>query len=119
MSRPNPDGGRRAPVDPLTLLIELVFFVLFAATLWRFARRPGPIELAVLSVFASTGALFLLALVTPYASPEISAILRPLALIALLIQPFFIVRLIDVISPLPRAALILAFAGFVLTTGAY
>jgi PAS domain S-box-containing protein len=106
-------------VDLLTLLIELVFFVLFAATLWRFARRPGPIELAVLSVFASTGSLFLLAIVTPYAPPEISAVLRPLALIALLIQPFFIVRLIDVISPLPRAALLLAFGAFVLTTTAY
>jgi PAS domain S-box-containing protein len=105
-------------LDPLPLLIQVAFYVLFAAALWRYIRSPDALDLAVVLVFSTTAALFTISIVNQIAGPGVAAFLRPLALIALLAQPYLIVRLIDLISPVPWQARVSALAGFVVTTAA-
>ena len=71
-------------MDPLTLLIQGAFYVLFAAALWRYLRRPNPFELAVVLVFATTAALFTISIVNQFVGPDAAALLRPVALTALI-----------------------------------
>ena len=73
-------GGFAAPLDPLTLLIQVAFYVLFAAALWRYLRRPTPLDLAVVLVFATTAALFAISILNQFAGPDVVALLRPVAL---------------------------------------
>ena len=79
-------------MDLLTLLIQLAFYVLFAAALWRYARRPTPLDLAVVLVFATTAALFAISIANQIAGPDVAALLRPVTLTILFAQPYLIVR---------------------------
>ena len=103
-------------MDLLTLLIQVAFYVLFAATLWRYLRRPSPLDLDVVLVFATTAALFTISILNQFAGPDVVALLRPVALTALIAQPYLIVRLIHTISPVPVEARAVAFGGFVVST---
>src|SRR4051812_27499086 len=103
----------------MTLLIQVAFYVLFAAALWRYARRPTPLDLAVVLVFATTAALFAISIANQFLGPDAVALLRPVTLTILFAQPYLIVRLIHVISPVPSAARAVAFGGFVTTTAAF
>ena len=103
-------------MDPLTLLIQVAFYVLFAAALWRYLRRPTQLDLAVVLVFATTAALFAISILNQFAGPDVVALLRPVTLTALVAQPYVIVRLIHTISPVPIEARALAFGGFVVST---
>src|SRR6478735_4654161 len=109
-------GGFAAPLDLLTLLIQVAFYVLFAAALWRYLRRPSPLDLDVVLVFATTAALFTISILNQFAGPDVVALLRPVALTALIAQPYLIVRLIHTISPVPIEARALAFGGVVVST---
>ena len=98
-------------MDPLTLLLQAAFYALFAITLWRWARRRGPLELAVALVFAPLAALFFLSIVNGLA-PDVAPVLRPLLILILFLQPWFVVRLVDQIRPVaPRVPLIVLLGG--------
>jgi PAS domain S-box-containing protein len=87
-------------VDPFVFLLQVAFYVTFAVTLWRWFNRRGPLELAVASVFAPIAALFLLSSVNGVA-PNLTPIVRPATIFLLLLQPWFVVRLVDQIRPVP------------------
>jgi PAS domain S-box-containing protein len=103
-------------VDFLSLLLQLAFFAVFGATLWRYLRHPGPLELAVVAVFATLAATFAISFVTGL-EPALAEPLRPLSSTILLAQPFLIVRLVSMMSGVPRWALPAAFIGFVAASG--
>jgi PAS domain S-box-containing protein len=99
-------------MDLLSLILQLAFFGVFGATLWRFLRRPGWLELAVVAVFATTALTFGIAFLEPFA-PTLPETLRPVSTTALLAQPFLVVLLASIVSPVPRWAPMVAFVGFV------
>jgi PAS domain S-box-containing protein len=85
-------------VDPFVLLLQLAFYVTFAVSLWRWVTRRGPLELAVALVFAPIAALFLLSSINSIA-PGIAPVVRPATIFLILLQPWFVVRLVDQIRP--------------------
>jgi PAS domain S-box-containing protein len=100
-------GGEQ--VDPTTLVLQLAFYSLFAVSLWRFIRRPGPLELSILAVFSAWVALFLLSTLNRVA-PGLAPSFRPLLIPVLWLQPYLVLRLVDQIQPvslrISRAVLI-------------
>jgi len=96
-------------MDPTTIVLQLAFYLLFAVSLWRFIRRPGPLELSVLAVFAAWIGLFVLSLLNR-AAPQLAPVFRPLLLPLLFLQPVLVLRLVDQIQPvslrLSRAVLL-------------
>jgi len=105
-------------MDLLTLLIGAAFYVLFAVSIQRYLQHRGALELAVVLVFTSTAALFLLNLVN-IALPAVSPILSPVAVTLLVAQPALMVRLVGLIMPLPRWAGPAAVTGFVVAIAGY
>ena len=102
-------------MDPITIGLQLGFFILFGVSVYQFARHRGPLELSVFAIFGSYAALILLSFVNALL-PSLSPIARP-ALIALLFaQPYLVVRLVDQIRPVPttlkRATIVGAIAAW-------
>lgn len=104
-------------MDPIVLLLQVAFYLLFAATLWRYVRQPRPVERAVVAVFATTASLFAVSFVGALL-PGWLPVLRPVAITALVAQPYLIVRLLGLIWPVPSWADRLALVGFLATTAA-
>ncbi|HYL40869.1 MAG TPA: hypothetical protein VET90_06135, partial [Candidatus Binatus sp.] len=104
-------------MDPLSLLVQVAFYALFAITLWRYIRRRGPLELAVALVFAPLAALFVLSLVN-YFAPNLTATLRPMLILILLLQPWFVVRLVDQIRPVASWVPLAVLGGALASTAA-
>jgi PAS domain S-box-containing protein len=90
-------------VDPVTVALQLGFYALFATSVWQYARHRGPLELSVMAIFASFVALFVLSFVNSL-QPDITPVARPATVAILLLQPYFVVRLIDQIHPVGRRA---------------
>ncbi|HEY7936858.1 MAG TPA: ATP-binding protein [Candidatus Limnocylindrales bacterium] len=103
-------------MDPVILLIESIFYILFAVALWRYLRQRTPVDLGVAAVFSTTAALFLLSFISAYA-PGLVAIVRPISYAALVAQPYLIIRLLDLITPVPRWASWAALGGFLVVAG--
>jgi PAS domain S-box-containing protein len=101
-------GEAPAPVDLTTVLLQLAFYALFAVSVWRFIRHPGPLELSVVAVFGAFVSLFLLTFINAVA-PSAAPFFRPWLIAILFLQPYLVVRLIDQIQPVPEA-----FSRFVL-----
>src|SRR4051794_25695089 len=99
-------------MDPVALVIQAIFFVLFGVAVWRWAHRRGAVELGVVAIFGATAALFLLSFISTFA-PGLTALVRPVSLAALVAQPWLIVRLLGLIWDVPPWANRLAFAGFI------
>ena len=105
-------------MDPVILLLQAAFYVLFAVSAWRWLRRRGPLDLAVTLVFAPVAALFLLSLINGLA-PAISPVARPILILLLLLQPWFVVHLVDQIRPVsPRASAIVLLGCLACALGA-
>ena len=85
-------------MDPITVGLQLGFFVLFGVSVYQFARRRGPLELSVVAIFGSFAALFLLAFVNAL-QPALAPLAYPVLILVLFAQPFLIVRLLDQIRP--------------------
>jgi len=64
-------------VDPVTTALQLGFYVLFAVSVWQFARRRGRLELSVVAIFGSFAALFFLTFLNAL-QPSLAPIARPL-----------------------------------------
>lgn len=105
-------------MDLLTILIWIAFFGVFAASIRQYARRRESLELAVVLVFSSTAAIFLISLANGLI-PSLAAVLSPIAVALLLAQPALMLRLVSLFVPLRRWALPAAIAGLVVSIGAY
>ncbi len=102
-------------MDPVVLVIQAVFYVLFGVTLWRYLRQRSPLGLGVVAVFSTTASLFFLSFISTFA-PSLTGIVRPLSIALLVAQPYLIVRLLGQIWTVPTWARRLAFLGFVAST---
>jgi PAS domain S-box-containing protein len=102
-------------LDPLTILLQLAYYAALAVSLWRFATRRGPLELAVVAIFAPIAGLFLLTFVKA-TLPTLQPVLRPALIGMLLLQPWFVVRLIDQIRPVSPRLSRLVLAGGLAST---
>ena len=107
-------GATRRPLDYLSVLLQLAFYVLFLVTLARFLRRPSRLDLAVVAVFGSTAALFGYALVNGL-WPGLLEPLRPVIIGLLLVQPVLVFWMVGMVQQLPRWVLPVAIAGFVIS----
>ena len=87
-------------MEPVTLLLQVAFYLLLGVALWRYAHRRNAVERAVVLVFASTAALFTLSLVGA-ALPDLRDAIRPAVLAVFLARPYRIVRLLGSILPTP------------------
>jgi PAS domain S-box-containing protein len=85
-------------VDPITIGLQLGFFVLFGVSVFQFARHRGPLELSVVAIFGAFAALFLLAFLNAM-QPAMAPVARPILVALLFAQPYLIVRLLDQIRP--------------------
>jgi PAS domain S-box-containing protein len=110
-------GEAPATMDLTTVLLQLAFYALFGVSVWRFIRRPGPLELSVMAVFGAFVSLFLLTFVN-YLAPGWTAVFRPWLIAMLFLQPVFVLRLIDQIQPVPLAFSRLVLLGAVGSTAA-
>jgi len=89
-------------VDLTTAVLVFAFVALFVVSLWRFSRRPGPLELSVLAVFSAWISLFVLSILNN-AAPALAPIFRPALIPILFLQPYLVLRLADQIQPVsPR-----------------
>lgn len=102
-------------MDPVTIALQLGFYVLFGVSLWQLVKRRGQLELSVVAIFGSTAALFLLSFLNAL-WPSIAPVARPILVALLLAQPYLIVRLISQIKPVPslrmRLALVASLAAW-------
>jgi len=104
--------GGLGSLDPVVLLLQLAFYVTFAASAWRWLTHRGPIELAVLGVFAPIAALFFISVANTFV-PWAAPVVRPLAIFLLLLQPWFVVHLVDQIRPVSSRVSLIVLAGCV------
>lgn len=88
-------------MDPITIALQLGFFVLFGVSVYQFARHRGPLELSVLAIFGSFAALFVLTFLTSL-QPGLTFYARPPLVAILFAQPYLVVRLLDQIRPISR-----------------
>src|SRR6185312_5574516 len=91
----------RRGMDPITIGLQLGFFVLFGVSVFQFARHRGPLELSVVAIFGSFAALFLLSFVNAL-QPALAPVARPILVAIVFAQPYLIVRLLDQIRPVAR-----------------
>ena len=80
-------------MDPITIALQLGFFLLFGVSTYQFLRNRGPLELSVLAVFGSIAALFALSFLNSI-DRSLGTSLRPLLVALLLAQPLLVLRLI-------------------------
>jgi PAS domain S-box-containing protein len=88
-------------VDPITIGLQLGFFVLFGVSVFQFWRHRGPLELSVVAIFGSFAALFLLSFMNALL-PTLTTAARPVLVAIIFAQPYLIVRLLDQIRPVSR-----------------
>jgi PAS domain S-box-containing protein len=104
-------------LDPTVVLFTISFLILFGAALWRWLKRPGPLELSVLAVFGAFVALFVLSIVNTFA-PVLAPVFRFLLIPILFAQPYLVLRLVDQIQPVPLVVSRLVLIGGVAAVAA-
>jgi signal transduction histidine kinase/CheY-like chemotaxis protein len=98
----------------ITIAIEVLFALVFVASLVDYLRRRDPLSRDLVAVFGSVAALFVVQFVgiifgsTPPSLAAASAAL-------ILAQPLFTLRLAARLRPIPRAVVISAFVGYLVT----
>jgi len=99
-------------VDPTTTALQVAFYFLFGASLWRYLQHRGPLEFSVMVTFASFAALFALNFLNALL-PSIAPIARPVLVAILFAQPYLVIRLIAQIHPIPSRISVAAVIGAV------
>jgi signal transduction histidine kinase/CheY-like chemotaxis protein len=97
-----------------TILIELLFALVFIAVLVDYLRRRDPLSRDLVAVFGSVAALFVVQLIGFVfgATPPWLAAASGLLILA---QPLFTLRLTARLRSIPRAVLAVAFVGYLAT----
>jgi PAS domain S-box-containing protein len=104
-------------LDVSVLLLQLAFYLAFAVSAWRWLTHRGPLELAVTAVFAPIAALFAISVVNSFV-PAAAPIVRPAAIVLLLLQPWLVVHLIDQIRPVSTRVSLIILAGCLVSAAA-
>jgi PAS domain S-box-containing protein len=99
-------------VDPITAALQVAFYILFGASLWRYLRHRGPLELSVLVIFGSFAALFALSFLN-LLLPQLAPVARPVLVGILFAQPYLVIQLIAQIHPVPSRISLAALIGAV------
>jgi PAS domain S-box-containing protein len=99
-------------LDPITIALQLAFYVLFGVSVFQFVRTRGPLELSVMAIFGSFAALFLLAFVNDLSTVP-PPFARPVLVALLFAQPYLVLRLIAQIRPVPVSVRRIAVLGAV------
>ena len=102
-------------MDILSLAAMVAFYVIFLGTLWRALRQPGRLQLAVVTIFGSTAAIFLYSVLNQLQPGNID-FLQPVAISLLLAQPLLVFWLVHQLRPLPRWVLPTTLGAFVVAT---
>ena len=97
-----------------TLVIGLLFGLVFAAVLIEYARRRDPLSRDLVAVFGAVAALFVLQL-APLVFGATPAWLSAAGAALLLAQPLFTLRLSARLRPVPRIVGIAALVGYLAT----
>ncbi|HVM30052.1 MAG TPA: ATP-binding protein [Candidatus Limnocylindrales bacterium] len=105
-------------MDLIAISLQLAFYVVTGVAAWRFFRRPGRVELALLAVFGSTAGIFAAGAVAGQL-PDLQPLLSRLSVSLLLAQPLFIFWLIHLVKPQPRWLLGLLVVGFGISMAGY
>jgi signal transduction histidine kinase/DNA-binding response OmpR family regulator len=93
-------------VNPVTFIIELLFAAVFVGALISFIRGRDPLAGDVTLVFSALAAIFVLQVGrAALGAASIPTVLNAAAIVLLLAQPFFTLRLVGKIRELPRWAL--------------
>jgi len=101
-------------LDPVTLLIEILFTAVFIGAVVRLIRGHDPLALDVTLVFSGLAAIFALQVVGTFV--EVPQALQLLPVVLLLAQPFFTLRLVGHLRSLPAWLLPLAAIALLLST---
>ena len=101
-------------MDLLTLVLEALFALVFLWALGAWWRRRDALSRDVVLVFSAMAALFALALVRLAIGPP-PPIVNGIAVVLLLGQPVFTLRLAARIRPIPQRVLVAATVGWLLT----
>ena len=106
----------------LTFVIELLFVAVFVRALLEYARRRDPLTGDVALVFSAMAALFVIQVARSIASadPRFNVLPSPLpqiasfgAIVLLLLQPIFTLRLISRLRPVGRSLFIWPFVAYI------
>jgi signal transduction histidine kinase/DNA-binding response OmpR family regulator len=100
----------------LTVALDVAFFAILAFTLLDFFRHRDRVRLVIVLVFASVS-LLLAATPVKAVAPALGQLLAFLSLPALLGQPVLVLLLASFVRPIPRSALVAAFAAFIVLVG--
>jgi signal transduction histidine kinase/CheY-like chemotaxis protein len=98
----------------VTIAIELLFAIVFVASLVEFVRRRDPLSRDLVLVFGSVAALFVvqfIALIFGSTPPQLAAASAAL----ILAQPFFTLRMAARLRSIPRAVVVSAFIAYLAT----
>ncbi|HCR71489.1 MAG TPA: hypothetical protein DIW23_08610 [Anaerolineae bacterium] len=98
--------------DLLQILTQAIFFFLAGITLFRWWRYPSRLHLDTMLVFLSMGLAFL-GQDLQALFPEFSSIFTILIATALIIHPYFLLRLVKYFHPIPLWIQRLALAGLI------
>ena len=98
----------------ITILIELLFAVVFVAVLIEYIRRRDPLSRDLVLVFGSVAGLFVVQLIG-LVFGSAPALLSAASGLLLLAQPLFTLRLTARLRPVPRAVLVAAVVGYFVT----
>jgi signal transduction histidine kinase/CheY-like chemotaxis protein len=88
-------------VDPLVLFVELLFVVLFLATLVQYLQRRDPVSRDVMLTFSALGVLLLLGLIGKVAGGTPPQILTLVGATLFFLQPVFTLHLVSLIRHVP------------------
>ncbi|HKG57637.1 MAG TPA: response regulator [Candidatus Limnocylindrales bacterium] len=100
-------------MDLFVLFIELLFVVLFAATLAQYIQRRDPVSRAVTLTFSAVTALFVVSLIGRFVADPPRALVIP-AVFLFFLQPVFTLHLVSLVRRVPpwvQAASLVAVVG--------
>ena len=101
-------------MNPATFAIEILFVAVFAGAVVRLVRGRDPLAGDVVLVFSGLAAVFIVG-IARLAFGELPAVVQALAIVLLLAQPFFTLRLVGRLRDLPRWVLPAAFIALAAT----
>jgi signal transduction histidine kinase/CheY-like chemotaxis protein len=98
----------------VTLIIEVLFAAVFVAAVLTYVRRRDRLSLDLSLVFSAFAVIFGLQIVTATVGPP-PVVLNAVAILLLLAQPVFTLKLVSDVRTIPRSVLPVATAAFAIT----